>query len=329
MTADEWKDFYALREFMNPPTVMFDGYNPPANKWKYGLAFTAYGLANIPYIEAGQRVCVGHYLDKLIQKMKEKVVWQDWIDQGYGNDPLSKHNIMYKGHLNLMYGLYEMVYGGTKWDKDFVWLTDKITKEIDETPYSGVTCEPDDYFVQCNTIGIYSLMVYDKVHGTDHSKEINNWLKFVKTRMVIEPWGLLSSRYHPAHDYVDSMVSGYGNAWSITFLHAIDPAFAEELYPKFKDTFVKNAGTMAYATEYPGGDLDGQATVITMALAKEMGDQVLFDKILNLIEKYNTPTFNGPTVKYGKDIDKNGQGFILFSKINIGLGKLLQGKPLD
>ncbi len=229
--------------------------------------------------------------------MKQKVVWQDWIEQGYGNDPLSKHNMMYKGHLNLMYGLYELVYGGTKWDKDFVWLTDKITKEIDETPYSGVTCEPDDYFVQCNTIGIYSLMVYDKIHGSDHSKEINNWLKFVKTRMVIQPWGLLSSRYHPAHDYVDDMVSGYGNAWSITFLHAIDPPFAEELYPKFKDTFVKDAGTMAYATEYPGGNLDGQATVITLALAKEMGDKVLFDKILNLIEKYNTPTFNGPTVK--------------------------------
>jgi hypothetical protein len=328
LTADEWKDFHSLQEFMNLPAAMFDGYDQPATKWKYGLAFTAYALANVPYVQPGQRVAMGHYIDKLIQKMKQKAVWVHWVDLGYGNDYLSKHNIMYKGHLNLMYGLYGLIYGGDKWDKDFTWLTDKISKEIDETPYSGVTCEPDDYYVQCNTIGIYSLLLYDKLHGTDHSKQVNNWLKFIKSRLIVEPYGLFTRSYHPEHDYVDDVVSGYANAWSITYLHAIDPAFAETLYPKFKDTFVKNAGTMAYATEYPGGDLDGQASVITLALAKEMGDQVLFDKILNLVEKYNAPSFNGPTVSY-KGIDKNGQGFILFSKINIGLGKLLAGKPLD
>jgi hypothetical protein len=328
LTPDEWKDFHALQEFMNPPASMFEGYDPPTHRWKYGLAFTTYALANVPYIEPGQRVAMGHYIDKLIQKMKQKAVWVHWVELGYGNDYLSKHNIMYKGHLNLMYGLYGLIYGGNKWDKDFTWLTDKIVKEIDSTPYSGVTCEPDDYYVQCNTIGIYSLLLYDKLHGTDHSKQVNNWLKFIKTRLIVEPYGLFTRSYHPEHDYVDDVVSGYANAWSITFIHAIDPAFAEALYPKFKKAFVKDAGSMAYATEYPDGDLDGQATVITLALAKEMGDQALFDKILNLVEKYNTPSFNGPTVSY-KNIDKNGQGFILFSKVNIGLGKLLAGKPLD
>ncbi|MCX6007334.1 MAG: hypothetical protein NTZ34_08795 [Chloroflexi bacterium] len=293
LTADEWKDFHALQEFMNLPAVMFTGYAQPALMWKYGLAFTAYGLASIPYIEPGQRVAIGHYIDKLIQKMKLKVVWVDWVEQGYGDDYLSEHNIMYKGHLNLMYGLHGLIYGGNKWDKDFTWLTDKISNEIDETSYSGVTCEPDDYYVQCNTIGIYSLLLYDKLHGTDHSKQVNSWLKFVKTRMIVEPYGLFSRCYHPEHDYVEDGVSGNCNAWSITFIHAIDPAFAEELYPKFKKTFVKETGQMAYATEYPNGNVDPLVTILTLALAKEMGDQALFDKILNMMEKYNTPSFNG------------------------------------
>ena len=171
-------------------------------------------------------------------------------------------------------------------------------------------------------------MLYDKLHGTDHSKEVNNWLKFIKTRLIVEPYGLFTRSYHPEHDYVDDIISGYANAWSITFLNGIDPAFAEELYPKFKKTFVKETGPMAYATEYPNGDLDGQASVMTLALAKEMGDQDLFNKILNLLEKYNILSVNGPTVSY-KNMDKNSQGFILFSKINIGLGKLLASKPLD
>jgi hypothetical protein len=328
LTPDEWMDFRSLQEFMNPPTSDFTGYNPPTHTWKYGLAFTAYGLANVPYIERGQRVAMGHYLDKLIQKMKEKKVWEHWVELGYGPDPITKHNIMYKGHLNLMYGLYGLITGGTKWENDFKWLTNNIIEEMNSSSHAGVTCEPDDWYVQCNSIGVYSILVYDKLYGTNHSKEVNNWLKFVKTRIVLQPSGLLARAYHPEHDYVEDWPSGYSNAWTIAFLNAIDPPFAAELYPKFKKAFVKESGPVAYTTEYEGGALGGEASAMTLLLAKEMGDQDLFDKVLNLFEKYNTPTVNGPTVSY-KNLDKNSQGFIFFSKVNIGLGKLLAGKPLD
>jgi len=327
LTADEWMDYRSLQEFMNPPATYFKGYDMAPEFWKYGLAFTTYGLACIPYIESGQRVAVGHYIDKMVQKMKQKPVWEDWIKNGYGDDPVAKHNIMYKGHLNAMYGLHQLISGSTKWEKDSTWLTNNIAAEIDATPYSGVTCEPDDYFVQCNSIGIYSLLLYDKLHGTDHSKQVNSWLSWVKSRMIVQPYGLLARAYHPESDYVDQEVSGYSNGWSLTFLHAIDPAFAESLYPRYKKTFTKDIlGMYAYASEHPDGLSNPMAHACAMMVSKEMGDQELFDKLLNSIEKTSPPTVDGNIISY-KGMDKYAQGVLFLGKINIGLGKILKELP--
>jgi len=327
MTNDEWMDYRSLQEFMNPPATYFKGYDMAPEFWKYGLAFTTYGLACIPYIESGQRIAVGHYIDKMIQKMKQKAVWEDWTKNGYGDDPLAEHNIMYKGHLNVMYGLHQLISGSKKWDKDSTWLTSNIADEIDATTYSGVTCEPDDYFVQCNSIGIYSLLLYDKLHGTDHSKEVNGWLTWVKSRMIVQPYGLLARAYHPESDFVEQEVSGYCNGWSITFLHAIDPAFAESLYPKYKKTFTKDIlGMYAYASERPDGLSNPMSHACAMMVSKEMGDQELFNKLLNSTEKASPLTVDGNTISY-KGMDKYAQGVFFFSKINIGLGKILTELP--
>ena len=328
MTSDELMDYRALQQFMRMPTTIFKDYEDfPPSLWKYGLAFTSYALANIPYIEEGQRAAAGYYIDMMIQRMKLKVVWEDWQQQGFGDDPITQHNIMYKGHLNLMYGLHQLVSGSTKWDKDLVWLSNNISDEIDATPYSGVTCEPDCYFSQCNSIGIYSLLVYDKLHGTNHSKEINSWLTWMKAQMIDSKYGVLSRVYHPESGYIDQEVSGYGNAWTIAFLHAIDPAFAESLYPKFKKTFVKEMLSMyAMVSENPGGPPDSQATMFALITAKEMGDQPLFDKLLNSIEMKATPTVDGYSVNY-KGITMISRGGLLFGKVNVGLGKMLTEKP--
>ena len=328
MTADEWMDYRSLQDFMNQSVDVFKGYediNP--EMYKYGLAFTTYGLANIPFIEQGQRVAVGHYIDKMIQKMKQKIVWQDWMEHGYGNDPVVQHNIMYKGHLNLMYGLHQLITGSTKWDNDFTWLTNNISDEIDGVSYKGVTCEPDDYFSQCNSIGIFSLLLYDKLKNTDHSKEVNSWLNWTKAHMIVQPYGLLARCYHPESDYVEQEISGYGNGWTIAFLHAIDPAFAESLYPKYKQTFIKEiAGVYAYATERPFGQPNTMATVFAILAAREMGDQALFNNILNAVEKQSPPTVDGNAVSY-KGLSKDGLGLLFFSKIDIGLGNILKGQP--
>jgi hypothetical protein len=63
-----------------------------------------------------------------------------------------------------------------------------------------------------------------------------------------------------------------------------------------------------------------------MMVSKEMGDQALFDKLLNSIEKTSPPTVDGNTVTY-KGMDKYAQGVLFLGKINIGLGKILKEQP--
>ena len=61
----------------------------------------------------------------MIDKMKSKKVWGDWTEYGMGDDPISKGNIMYKGHLNLMYGLYQLMSGNEEYSEEYTWLTEK------------------------------------------------------------------------------------------------------------------------------------------------------------------------------------------------------------
>ena len=70
------------------------------------------------------------------------------------------------------------------------------------------------------------------------------------------------------------------------------------------------------------------AHACAMMVSKEMGDQVLFDKLLNSIEKTSPPTVDGNTVNY-KGMDKYAQGVLFLGKINVSLGKILRELPRD
>lgn len=109
----------------------------------------------------------------MIEKMKPKKVWQVFVDFGFGADPIIYQNIMYKGHLNLMYGLYQLMSGDERYAREYTWLTDQIVKEMREHHkagiYEGAACEPNLYFAQCNSIGLLSLHIFDKLYGTKYT----------------------------------------------------------------------------------------------------------------------------------------------------------------
>ena len=124
---------------------------------KYMLAFASYGLVNSAYIDEKMRPFAIHALNYAIQKMKHEVVWVDWRNDGFGDDPIVSGNIMYKGHLHLMYGLYQLLTDDKRYEQEYKTLSDIIIRELnDEKTYTGFCCEPDNYFPQCNSIAFYS-----------------------------------------------------------------------------------------------------------------------------------------------------------------------------
>ena len=307
--------------------------------WRYGIAFTSYGMPSLMLIDPDNADRTKYIMGIMIRKMKSKKVWKDWIETGFGNDPITYQNIMYKGHLNLMYGLYQLATGDTRFAKEYTWLTNVIVKEIRENHaagrYEGANCEPDRWFVQCNSIGLLSLAVYDKLYGTAYAKTEVKWvLDFIHKRMTDPKTGLYYAQYHPMNDFVEKDLSGYTNAWSIVFLRPLDPEYNERLYPVWKKTFVTEKGPYAFVSEVPGGAPSGMATMFGLWASKEYGDVALFTKIRNAVDKggglKDIPELS--VKMYTNKIDNTlSSGPILSTKLHAGWKAVLErnwGYPL-
>ncbi len=258
--------------------------------WKYYISFTGYSMPSLALIEPENKENIIYNMWVMIKKMKSKKVWMDWLEFGFGEDPITYHNIMYKGYLNLMYGLYQLMSGDIRFSREYTWLTQQIVKEIQklhkEGVYAGVTCQPNQYFVQCNAVNLMSLHIYDKLYGTSYLKNEGKWvIEFIHQRMVDPKTGLYWMEYHPSHDTVERYLSGYTNAMTSIFMKPFEPEFNENVYKKFKELFVVEIGPFAYAKEFIDGGPSPVATLFAIWAAKEYKDVDLFTKLRNAVDK--------------------------------------------
>nr|E1XUJ2.1 RecName: Full=Linalool dehydratase/isomerase; AltName: Full=Geraniol isomerase; AltName: Full=Linalool dehydratase-isomerase; AltName: Full=Myrcene hydratase; Flags: Precursor [Castellaniella defragrans 65Phen]5I3T_A Chain A, Linalool dehydratase/isomerase [Castellaniella defragrans]5I3T_B Chain B, Linalool dehydratase/isomerase [Castellaniella defragrans]5I3T_C Chain C, Linalool dehydratase/isomerase [Castellaniella defragrans]5I3T_D Chain D, Linalool dehydratase/isomerase [Castellaniella d len=305
----------------------------PQRVIKYSIAFYAYGLASVALIDPKLRALAGHDLDIAVSKMKCKRVWGDWEEDGFGTDPIEKENIMYKGHLNLMYGLYQLVTGSRRYEAEHAHLTRIIHDEIAANPFAGIVCEPDNYFVQCNSVAYLSLWVYDRLHGTDYRAATRAWLDFIQKDLIDPERGAFYLSYHPESGAVKPWISAYTTAWTLAMVHGMDPAFSERYYPRFKQTFVEvyDEGRKARVRETAGtDDADGGvglASAFTLLLAREMGDQQLFDQLLNHLEPPAKPSIVSASLRYEHPGSLLFDELLFLAKVHAGFGALLRMPP--
>lgn len=300
---------------------------------KYSLAWYAYGLASVALTDPAMRPVAGHAIDIATAKMHCKQVWGDWEEDGFGSDPIIKQNVMYKGHLNLMYGLYQLITGDRKYEKENARLTRIMSKEMKANPYAGIVCEPDNYFVQCNSVAYLSLWVYDRLHGTHYKAATKDWLKFIEDELIDPKTGSFYLSYHPETGAVKPWQSAYTTAWALAMVHGMDPAFAERYYPKFKETFVEvyDEGRKARVRETTGTtDADGgvgAASAFTLVLAREMGDRELFEQLMNHLEPPAKPTIASGILHYAQPSNLLFDELLFVGKVHVGFANLLNAPP--
>jgi hypothetical protein len=309
---------------------LFDGWSRERRLfWKYTIAFSAYGLPSAMLIHPEDHKLLAHLQSVMIQKMKSRLVWGDFTEMGMGADPISFQNIMYKGHLNLMYGLYQLTTGDLRYAREYTWLTKQIAQEMrlhHRGLYEGTTCEPDHWFVECNVIGLLSLHLYDRLFGTAYGENEIAWtLDFIEKRMVDPETGLFYRQYHPSHDVVDERLLGYNNAWIITFLRPIRPDWSERLYPVWKRVFVHEMGPYASVDGEKDGAADPIAHVFGMWVAKEMGDVALYRKLRNATDQLGRLTKDPATggMSYANEDAVLINGVILATKLHAGWNVVL------
>lgn len=131
----------------------------------------------------------------LIEKYLLKKVWGYWVYEsvwGHFNftnfDPAAKDNIMLTGWLSLQIGMYTnntgdrryaevgslpfRLNGRTTFPHDHHSLNRSVVENFKSSAFCLYPCEPNWIYPICNHYGITSIVMYDRVHGTDHAERL-------------------------------------------------------------------------------------------------------------------------------------------------------------
>lgn len=356
LNEDSERNLEVVRPFLESTNFAdFSGFEKyPPTAYKYSIAFLAYAVANIGEIDGTKKAECAQWIDNLIQRMIQPQVYGDWMTNGWGNVdtnlfpeldsklfPVMRQNIMWKGHLNLMYALHIQCSGSdAKYGEYFHSLSENIASEMRNTQYGGACCQSINYYLQCNTISMLSLRYHDLFYGTKFQEKFESrWLNFARKRMFDSKKQLFYAVFHPESGVMDERLSAYTNAWIILYLHFFDPKWADEIYPHYKDAFIRERfGFFAFSVEEtqkdgePPPQLDSLATLFGVMVAKEMGDRPLFEKLLNLLSKAGRTQIDSvnPELAPYRGIEiyvpsnVGIQGPLLFGKVNIGVKELFE-----
>lgn len=196
------EDIGALRFALDlalQPIDKFDGFTTIDQfreaAWRYQLyalteslsALRATRLPNFSgYFEQAQR--------NAVMKMTDKRVWKYWFYENlWGNlslnpDPMVRENIMISGWYALALGAYQITTGDRsidapgalpfKWnerrtfDYSYPKIAETLVRNFDKDQLCLFPCEPNWVFSYCNEEGIAGLMLYDRMHGTDHAARL-------------------------------------------------------------------------------------------------------------------------------------------------------------
>lgn len=178
------------------PLDRFDGFTTKDQfreaAWRYQLyalteSLSALRATRMPnfsgYLEQAQR--------NSVMKMTDKRVWKYWFYENlWGNltvdpDPMVRENIMITGWYALALGAYQITSGDRSIDAPgalpFRWsdrrtfdysypkIADTLVRNFATDELCLYPCEPNWVFSYCNEEGVAGLMLYDRMHGTDHA----------------------------------------------------------------------------------------------------------------------------------------------------------------
>jgi hypothetical protein len=187
--------------------------------YRYCIAFAGYFLAAEHYYKlSAAPELTQPRIDRLIQKIIQKPVWEFWtmisrgvptleprMDKPYpmNHDPVGLHNIMYSGHVAHVIGLYESLYRDFKWSQPgsivFTWSdTEKFVydnRSLNQVLYDQmknqtppcIQCEPNACFPECNQHPVLSFMLHDQLHGTHFFDAAPDFFTFFKDVNLIDP----------------------------------------------------------------------------------------------------------------------------------------------
>lgn len=274
-----------------------------------------------------------------IQLMKDTPVWDEWVREGFSDNPITRANIMYKGHLILMYGLYQLVTGSTEFEQEYQQITKICLKEAEQNSkqngYFGIECEPDQIFPQCNAMPMMAWNVWDKIYGTDletqYSRKV---LEFIREKITDPKTGLLFAKYHPSHDHAEAYLTGFCNSWALGVLHLYDKKNYERAYQDYKKLLIADTlnGQASYVKEFmhfnepSTGWEESFGVLYSTALAKEYNDPELWERITRYFIHVYGLKLEGDTMRFTKVTPEDEtliHNYLFWGEVHLSWEKIL------
>jgi hypothetical protein len=344
---------------------------------QYELAFMVYtlGIVQHRFTPAYHDFC-RDTIAALIAKMMVPDIWQKWINASRGGkivdpdqqelgpgwiDPLKKHNIMFKGHLLQMAALHEALYRTGKYAKpgaftfEFratTWgdgnetyaynlpeLARIVHNEYVESGYEGVQCEPNRVYPMCNQHAVLGLIHCDQVLGTGYSADVMPKFKAAWQRKgytSLETGSHMRMRW-VRQDQVHPSQVPWADGWTGIFMHAWDPGFIEQLYPRQRETHLAGLlagkeGARVCCAMVPTSAKIGFG--MFTALAAEVGDRDGRDRLLDYADRNFGPRWTDGAFHFPRSDDwmpdehgnshgvdvLSGNALLPMARINAGSG---------
>ena len=311
---------------------------------RYQINFAQYALALAQYT----RTPAFHgYLSeaqrRLIAKMQEKRVWKYWrLENMWGNldldpDPIPKDNIMLSGYLGLMIGLYESNTGDEAYDAEgsvrFRWndkrtfaydhhsINDAVSRNFIGSPFGMFPCEPNWIYTGCNAFGINTLMVHDRLHGTDHAVRAIDGYRHAADVEFLTPDGRVTAiRSSRLGVTIPSLTSTMADAGTAFFLAASLPDIALRTWALVRRELMKTEPDGSTSLVLRGWDKidvgsyrrsDVAPHAICSAAAREMGDEDAYKALAAAMEaKFEPATTDGSRRYTGGSLIANGMALL-------------------
>lgn len=315
---------------------------------RYQINFATYALqmaqlAHTPaftgYLSEAQR--------RLIDKMTVRRVWSYWFWENlWGNlrldpDPIARDNIMLSGYLGLMVGAYEALSGDGRYDREgaltFQWsdgrayrydharLASAVHRNFADSPWGMFPCEPNWIYSACNTFGMNTLLLHDRLHGTDYAAGTRErFVASLDEEFLTADGRVTAIRSSRLGLTIPSLTSTMADAGMVLFTNPIAPDFARRLWEIVRNEFVhvRDDGLADLVTRgwdridtgnYRPSNVSPLGIVLNAA--REMGDVEVADALARTVEaRFAAEVRDG--VLWHDDASTQGNGMLAFARFN-------------
>ncbi|MEW5945693.1 MAG: hypothetical protein AB1742_05795 [bacterium] len=247
------------------------------------IAFLAYSLFNLHALTPAYHAPYRNCIDSLIRRMERPETTEYWRALNLDGDPALNHNLMYRAHLSLMYGLFQFVFGDARHEESFKRVTAGIYEEVKQSPAGAVNSIPEHVFVHPLAVAMLSFFVHDSLFGTNYSDVNDAVMEWIDANATRAGTLLLDADRDapPCRTAPLDAIPGFSNALSIVFLDGIPDLrdHALKMYRQFRDAFVVEADPVTYVRGSPGEGICHVSTLFGVLAARAMGDEETFERL--------------------------------------------------